>query len=115
VVYLLPNAVVTTFSVKPHRLKKAMAVLRSSVVAAAKREPAFSFIALMTSRSTSQCTVITLWRTEEDTGNGEVPEGYSAALDELADMIEGGIEGINYNTCALRFLETHLMVFESSQ
>jgi len=88
--------------------------LRSSVVPAAKREPTFSCIALMTSHSTSQCTVITLWRNEEETGSEDVPEGYSTALAELADMIEGGIEGIDYNTCALRFLETHLMVFESS-
>jgi hypothetical protein len=111
---LLPSAIITTFYVKPYRLKEATHALQGSVVSAANREPNFGFIAIMTSRQTNLCTVVTLWRTEEDTSNGGVPEGYSAALAELADMVEGDIGGFSHSTCTLRFLESHLIIYEGA-
>lgn len=79
----------TTVPMKPGTVDEATAIVRDSIIPAAKEQPGFAGANLLASPDGTKAIMVTLWATEADMNAGEASDYYKAQVGKAAHTFAG--------------------------
>lgn len=83
------HARVTTVQAQPGKIEEAIGIARDSAVPAAKEQPGFKGLTLLSDFDTGKSIVITFWDSEADMQASETSGYYQEQLGKIASVIAG--------------------------
>ena len=83
------HARVVMSQAQPGKQDEALAIVRDSIVPAARQQKGFKSYLGLTDRSTGKNITISLWETEEDMTSGEASGYYQEQIDKVAPILAG--------------------------
>ena len=83
------HARVTTVQAQPGKMEEAIGIARDSAVPAARRQPGFEGLTLLSDFETGKSIIITFWESEADMQASETSGYYREQLGKIAGVITG--------------------------
>ncbi len=80
---------VTTINVRPDKVEEAVGITSDSVLAAAKEQPGFKGMHLLSNRETCKGVAITFWETREHLEASEKSGYYGEQVDRFSEILTG--------------------------